>query len=282
LAGARDLPEFDNLLDLYWGGPERRITGITARIIGVNTIALLMLMFGVLYMGQYQSSIIKARLETFQSELDLIATALSGAGSENFTANAQTAQDMRKLVGNFSLVSGQRIFVFDQNGKLALDSHEIMGTPSAMPPDTQNYRPSPIQILKNMAAFMLKFTPDRQIFPSYPETHSQNADDYPDAKDALNGDVSLSVWQGTDTRLFLTAAAPLNKKRQAVRLGFARAPRPRHRTGHRQGLAQCAECFCAHIGAHHPALHLSLRCDRPPAQKTRPGRRSRAQRPSQS
>lgn len=211
MAGARDLPEFDNLLDLYWGGPERRITGITARIIGVNTIALLMLMFGVLYMGQYQSSIIKARLETFQSELDLIATALSGAGSENFTANAQTAQDMRKLVGNFSLVSGQRIFVFDQNGKLALDSHEIMGTPSAMPPDTQNYRPSPIQILKNMAAFMLKFTPDRQIFPSYPETHSQNADDYPDAKDALNGDVSLSVWQGTDTRLFLTAAAPLNK-----------------------------------------------------------------------
>ena len=38
-----DIRELDNILDAYWGGPERRITGLTVRIIAVNAIALLML-----------------------------------------------------------------------------------------------------------------------------------------------------------------------------------------------------------------------------------------------
>ena len=47
---------FDDLLDLYWGGPERRITGLTVRIIGVNAAALLMLAIVMLYLGPYQKS----------------------------------------------------------------------------------------------------------------------------------------------------------------------------------------------------------------------------------
>ena len=47
-------PNIDHLMDLYWGGPERHITGLTLRIIGINAVALVILMLGVLYLGEYK------------------------------------------------------------------------------------------------------------------------------------------------------------------------------------------------------------------------------------
>ena len=70
---------FDDLLDLYWGGPERRITGLTVRIIGVNAAALFMLAIGMLYLGHYQKSLIETKLDTFKTEVELVAAALSEA-----------------------------------------------------------------------------------------------------------------------------------------------------------------------------------------------------------
>ncbi len=40
------------LMDLFWGGPERRITGLTLRIMAVNAAALVMLMIGILYLSE--------------------------------------------------------------------------------------------------------------------------------------------------------------------------------------------------------------------------------------
>lgn len=206
-----ELPEFDNLLDLYWGGPERRITGITMRIIGVNTLALLLLMLGIVYMGQYQSSIIKARLETFQSELSLISTTLSEAGQPDFAQNAERTKILENLVRELALASHQRIILFDRAGVMAMDSAVLTGINMAdmMKDQTPVRTGASLRTLKNMTAFIMKFTPDRQLFPAYPETASKNASDYPDARDGLNGDVSLSVWQGKDSRILLTAGAPL-------------------------------------------------------------------------
>ena len=39
----------DNIFDHYWGGKERRITGLTVRIIGVNILALFTLFIVFLY-----------------------------------------------------------------------------------------------------------------------------------------------------------------------------------------------------------------------------------------
>ncbi|MCD8520605.1 MAG: sensor N-terminal transmembrane domain-containing protein [Alphaproteobacteria bacterium] len=44
----------EQILDLYWSGPERRISGLTVRIIGVNAVALIILAIGMMYLGDYQ------------------------------------------------------------------------------------------------------------------------------------------------------------------------------------------------------------------------------------
>lgn len=225
LAARPDLTEIDNLLDLYWGGPERRITGITVRIIGVNTIALIILMLGILYLGQYQNTIVKAHLETFQSELELIVNAVAEAGSENFVLEPAGFENLKPLVAKLSKSSNQRISVFDYRGMRVIDSDKLAGAhPAGAPDPKSNY--ASIQMLKKMAAFVLKFTPDREIFPKYPNITSDNAQDYQDARDALKGEISLSVWQGTDSKIFLTAAAPLYKN--GALIGSLLLERPGH------------------------------------------------------
>ena len=53
--------EIDQILDLYWGGPERRITGLTLKIIGLNVVALVSLLIGVFSLGQYQNILIQSK-----------------------------------------------------------------------------------------------------------------------------------------------------------------------------------------------------------------------------
>lgn len=200
-----------SIFDLYWGGPERRITSITLRIIAVNTFALLILMLGILYMGQYQNSIIKARLETFESELHLISIALSEAKEVDNPDNKTSRDTAKAMIARLAQASAQRIYMFDRDGRLIADSNEIHPpAPSPItgkPSDEENF--ISIQILKEMANFVLKFTPDRRIFPNFPAQSINDASQQEDARDALTGKISLSVWQGTDSKIILTASAPL-------------------------------------------------------------------------
>src|SRR5690348_2483598 len=66
-----ETPDLDGLFDFYWGGPERRITGLTLRIIAVNAAALVMLAVGIVYLGQYHNNLIEAKLATFSKEVEL-------------------------------------------------------------------------------------------------------------------------------------------------------------------------------------------------------------------
>ena len=215
LAPARpDLPEFDHLLDLYWGGPERRITGITLRIIGVNAVALLILMFGILYLGQYQNNLINARLETFESELELVSAALSeGAIIENEQSDTARVvlQPARAMVKRLSQTTRQRIQIFDHDGKLIIDSTTLpdVNDPLWANQDFQKRDFQSVEVLKNMARLVIDLLPDKRTLPSYPDTDPENFLSYPDVSDALGGQISLSVWENKNDRIFLSAAAPL-------------------------------------------------------------------------
>ncbi len=213
LAPARaDLPEFDHLMDLYWGGPERRITGITLRIIGVNAIALLILMFGILYLSQYQNNLINARLQTFETELELISSAISENALEIEEDTARIVMnDAHKMVARLSKTARQRIQLFDTSGTLILDSRTLPGLDDRLwaQQERRAHNFHSIEVLRTMTQFVLELLPDRQTLPPYPEAVKGQEPIFPDVLDALNKKVSLSVWQKDSERIFLSAAAPL-------------------------------------------------------------------------
>jgi two-component system sensor histidine kinase ChvG len=219
-----DLPQLDALMDLYWGGPERRITGITVRIIGVNAIALIFLLIGVLYMGQYQRSLIEAKLETFQAEVELIAAAVAEGSiiayekpnispfADDETVTELNEAQARRMIRRMSKNMKQRIYVFDEEGNLAADSQNLVGPDGTVYIDTlepsknEDYNTT---VLRAMMRMIMNLLPERRLLPLYPQTDSQRIELYPDAKKAFGGQISISAWYDNDGDIFLTAAAPL-------------------------------------------------------------------------
>ncbi len=198
-----ELLELNTLLNLYWGGSERRVTGLTLRIIAVNAIALLILMIGILYLGQYQKRTIETRLETFGIELELVASALSEGIEIDIETNRVDYKLAKTMAERMGLSLNQNLLIFDASGMLIAKS--------TYEGEIQKSKLQSIEVLKKMARVILNLLPDRQVLPAYPNILSVNIADHPDAADALTGQTSLSVWQGEESRVFLAAAAPLYK-----------------------------------------------------------------------
>ncbi len=218
-----NLPEASNLFDLYWGGKERRITGLTLRIMAVNAIALLMLMLGFLYLGQYQNSLIEAKLETFKAEIELVSTAISESAIKNSQPDIdnlyQNKPDpyldilqAKRMVKRLSQTTQKKILLFDKDGNLITNSHKLTGSGGIVQivnlnPEHENLYS--VQVLKNITKFIGKLFPDNQKLPLHPLINSDQVKDYPNAYEALNGQISLSAWSNADDGILLTAAAPL-------------------------------------------------------------------------
>jgi two-component system, OmpR family, sensor histidine kinase ChvG len=160
-------------MDLYLGGPERRISRLTVRIIGINATALVMLLIGIVYMGQYQNTLIENSLRTFKTEVELVSASLSEVLGGPEMVGPPNLETAKRMVWRFSRMMDQRVYLFDREGTLIADSDHLNGYD-----DFERFeddRPETlyaIQILKKMAKFVLEFLPVRRTLPAYPARRS--------------------------------------------------------------------------------------------------------------
>lgn len=194
-----DLSGLNVLLDHYWGGPERRITGITLRIFAVNLVALVILALGIVSLGQYQSNLIRTKLTAFGQETELLAGALSGLPLET-----GAVQDVLSSLSNSRQLSIQ---VFDENARLIAETKDSYALPNTT--HSQEGELSSVRILKDMVSFILNIGPDNNTLPDFPaDTYRYNRL-LPDSLAALNGRNALSAWADSENGIILSAAAPL-------------------------------------------------------------------------
>jgi two-component system sensor histidine kinase ChvG len=196
--------EINRLLDLYWGGSERRITKLTLRILGVNVVALLILVFSVIYLGKYHNNVIEARLETFQREIELVAVALSEG---NFRDKVNDEAALNGVLSRLALGADKQLYLFDQEGALYVKTVNLLSTE-----ERERSRYQSVRVLKELLQFVLGWMPDRRELPVYPAIESGGyARDYPGVTESLNGEVSLSAWTGKRSKIFLSSSVPLVK-----------------------------------------------------------------------
>ncbi|MCB1783039.1 MAG: stimulus-sensing domain-containing protein [Alphaproteobacteria bacterium] len=217
--------EIDQLIDLYWGGPERRITGLTVRIIGVNVLALFSLLLGIVYLGQYQTGLISAKLEIFENEIYLVTAALSEGAVQGHLSDEERATDpllkdeAKNMVGRLGATLGSRILIFDANGVLVADS-EVSQSEKEISPlfrvVKDNEKLQSVEILKDMAGFIVSLLPEHDTLPLYRGILSKYARDYPDALEALKRRVSISVWRDSQDEIILTGAMSMVDNGQIV------------------------------------------------------------------
>jgi len=164
-------------------------------------IALITLLFGVLYLGQYQNNIIETKLENFEREADIIAIAISGSD-----INAQTTKDK---IAQIIKGTDQHVQVYDKNANLVF-SQKASSNKSSRREELQS-----IKILKNTAGIITNLLPDTKAIPKYPE-NTDNGLNVPDLDNALSGLPSLSAWQDADDEILLSAGLPIIQNDETI------------------------------------------------------------------
>ena len=198
---------------LYWGRTEPRITNLTLKIMGMNVIALVMLLIGVLYLGQYQTELIDTKLETFNAKTELIAAAIAETSIQTSAPRLDLSKvKTEKIIQRFSAMTGQQIYVFNAQGQMLANSTQH-NTANWTPPQHKKSAPSPI---KTMAKWITSLTPEHQTLPHFQNIESQNARDYIDATQALQGNNSISAWHDQNKTIILSSATPITYQNQII------------------------------------------------------------------
>jgi two-component system sensor histidine kinase ChvG len=204
-------------------GARRRgpFSSLTRRILAVNVLALAILVAGILYLGQYEKSLIRAQLEALQTQGEIFAEALGeGAVAElpytpPFLLPDLSRLMMRRLVAPLHA----RARLFDLSGNLIVDSWFIGGAGTAV---RVEQLPAP-DVMSRFGAWIggaydwiTDHLARRRRLEPYRESAHQSAADYPEVISALGGETADAI-RGTGKKgMILSVAVPVQRYKQVV------------------------------------------------------------------
>ena len=210
--------------------------GLTVRILAVNVIAPLVLVVGLLYLGQYRDSLIRAELETMQIQSQLFAGAIAEAairpverGKPFFFAKPEEIEILvpelsRRMVRRLGQTTENRTRLFSGDGTMIGDSLQLGGeqsgearvaaarTAAANAANEKSLRDQ----MADWGRAVIEWLPMQSDLPDLPRTISDDITQYPDAAVALTGRLSATAWEDRQGKIMLTAAAPIRKSDQVI------------------------------------------------------------------
>ncbi|MDH5723243.1 MAG: sensor histidine kinase [Alphaproteobacteria bacterium] len=213
--------EIEQLFDLYWGGSERRITKLTLRIMGINAVALLSLLFGMIYLSQYQEKLISSKIEIFRTEVYLIANTLMEGALVSYVEGEKISQKLsenetKNIANRLGLALQKRILVFRRDGELVADTdmmtgeEDIAGVYTFLELGKNKEELKSLEILKKAGRFFLNLLPNTDTLKTFQGINSTIATDYPDVVDAFKKKLSMTAWKSPENEHFvLTGAMPI-------------------------------------------------------------------------
>jgi two-component system sensor histidine kinase ChvG len=205
--------------------------GLTLRILSVNLIAPVVLALGLLYLGQYRDSLIAAELKTLMLQSQLFAGAIAeGAvrpvqqGKPFLFAKPDEIEMLipelsRRMLRRLGETMDTRTRLFSDGGQLIGDSQEL-AKPGPQRRQEQNNNGGLTGHFHAFGEAVLDLVPMQNDLPDYPQTHSDQIGDYPDASMALKGVVSGTAWKDKHSDIILTASAPVQKTRRLIGVVF--------------------------------------------------------------
>lgn len=207
--------------------PRRRFSPLTRRILFLNTVPLLLLAVGVLYLDDFRRGLIAAEIQALTTQSRIIAAALGEAAvsvadpdddePDDRLAPDSSRQILRRLVEPARV----RARLFDYNGALMADTR-VLGSGSfaveveLLPPPG----PAPdfaLRAVDAIADFLSGgLAPTEFDVPLYRERPESSARDYEEAQAALGGETASALRRGSDGALSISVAAPVQRFRQVL------------------------------------------------------------------
>lgn len=199
----------------------RRFRSLTWRILALNVLALAVLVGGLLYIDQYQRTLIEAELDSLTVEAEIFAAAI---GEAAVTSSPSEGQDFlsglaRPMVRRLAGPAKLRARLFADNGDLVADSRALTGPGGTvqieeLPPPRIGGSVS--RLIAGVYEWVIEILPRRRRYPYYREKPQQRASDYEEALVALTGKAGRAVRAVPDAGLVLSVAVPVQRYKQVL------------------------------------------------------------------
>jgi two-component system sensor histidine kinase ChvG len=223
-----------------WRPSLRRLTGgsLTRRIVFLNLLGLVALLYGILYLNQFQAGLIDARVQSLQIQGEILARAIAGTATidsdvieldtqndrpaeaeddtmpkeRSFYINpAKTAPVIRRLLQPARL----RARIYDESGLLLLDTRFLYAYNKALEAQKKAL-PGVRNLLNSTWEFARRHFTNRDM-PRYVEYGAIEGKSYPEVAQALSeGKPAAVVRIDDDEQLIVSVAVPVQRQGQLV------------------------------------------------------------------
>jgi two-component system, OmpR family, sensor histidine kinase ChvG len=201
--------------------PRRRRSSLTRRILTLNVLALAIPVVGLLYLGEYRSSLVQQQLDLLRTEGELFSGALAASGVVTDPSGDEellpetTRSTVRRLVD----ISKNRARLFDQTGALIADSQRLISPQGQFeieilpPPESDTLI---TRLTRRLYDWVTGLLPQPKPLPLYRERADQAASDYPEVLQALAGEPASALRVDHSGGLVLSVAVPVQRYRQVL------------------------------------------------------------------
>lgn len=197
------------------------ISPLTRRIFTVNSLALGILLGGLLFLGQYEDGLIEARLTDLTTQGEIFAGALGqgGVGNRADGSSLLLPNVARPMMRRLVAPTRTRARLFAADGRLIADSRVLLGQGGTIrvetlppPADREVLESFLVELYDTIVALL----PTRGDAPRYEEQANQHADDYEEVLHALAGEPIASVRKSPAGHRLLIAAVPVQRFKQVL------------------------------------------------------------------
>ncbi|BBK40370.1 histidine kinase [Allostella vacuolata] len=197
-------------------------SALTRRILAVNVLPLLILVGGLLYVGEYRKGLVQSELDALRTQAELIANALGEGTIDRAAASDDAAlaiEAARHMVRRLVEPTGARARLFAADGGLVADTRLLSGSGGSiymerLPPPEDD--PLLLGAAGRVYGWVVGLLPDGEVLPLYAERPLQSASDYVEVTHALDGEPMLMRRRDQQDRMVLSAAVPVQRFKKVL------------------------------------------------------------------
>ncbi len=203
---------------------------IRRRILTINLLALLILVAGLMYLGEYRKKLIATEIAALETQAEIFAVAIGEGGvSTDITTKQMLVEEVvRQMVRRLVITTGTRARLFNNAGMLVADSRSLISYGGLVQIEKltplTNRRESVIsKALDNVMGIIIRAYDSlsrkfliHSDFPLYRESANQRADQYPEVLAALSGNNMAILRTARNTGLIINVAVPVRRYKHVL------------------------------------------------------------------
>jgi len=208
----------DNQMDGLKPRKWRLFSSLGRRIMAINLFSVVFLAGGILYLDQFQTGLIEARLQALTTNGRMIAGALGEAALREASLNGNTqrltltSRSISRVLRRLSVITNTPAKIFDRDGDLIADSRflisagrDIVYEPLPPPEKTSSVR----LFFGELYDFAAELIPATRDYPLYPTNSYATVEDFEEMGWALRGDIGAVIRQTKTGQMMLTVSVPV-------------------------------------------------------------------------